>query len=135
MTGILYTLGYTHPDATTTLQTLMTSDPKMLLIDIRYSPRSRWFPQWSKKQLQASWGDRYQHMKALGNVNYHLADAPIQLLDPEMGIRWVVEQLQAGYSLILLCACREYDRCHRKVVEEQVMQVLEAITSGDDSMQ
>jgi hypothetical protein len=57
MTGILHTLGYAHPDATTTtLQMLMISDPKVLLIDIRYSPRSRWFPQWSKKQLQATWG-------------------------------------------------------------------------------
>ena len=135
MSGTLYTLGYLHPDGATTLMAVMASDPMTLLVDIRYSPRSRWLPRWSKKQLQATWGDRYRHVKALGNVNYRLADAPIQLLDPETGIRWAVEQLRAGYSLILLCACREYDRCHRKVVEEQVMQALEAITSGNDSME
>ncbi len=135
MSGTLYTLGYLHPDGATTLMAVMASDPMTLLVDIRYSPRSRWLPQWSKKQLQATWGDRYRHVKALGNVDYRLADTPIQLLDPLMEIRWAMEQLQAGHSLILLCACREYGRYHRKVVEEQVIQVLEAITSRDYSME
>jgi hypothetical protein len=134
VTENVYALGYAQPDSEATLQTLMARNLRMLLVDIRYSPRSRWSPQWSKKALQATWGDRYWHVQALGNVNYRLADAPIQLLDAETGICWAVEHLRSGYSLILLCACREYDRCHRKLVEEQVMQVLETVTSTDGSM-
>jgi hypothetical protein len=76
--------------------------------------------------------DRYQHVKALGNMNYHLADAPFQLLDPETGIRWAVERLLAGYSLMLLCACKEYERCQRKMVEEQLMQAFESHPSTND---
>jgi uncharacterized protein (DUF488 family) len=124
MTGKLYTLGYAHPDAAATMQAWMASDPKMLLVDIRYSPRSRWFPHWSQKALEAAWGDRYRQVKALGNVNYRLADAQIQLADPKAGIPWAVQALQAGYSLILLCACEDYERCHRKTVKELIENAL-----------
>ncbi len=125
MIGHLYTLGYAAPDSEQQLMTLM-ADPSMLLIDIRYSPRSRWQPQWNTKTLQAAWGDRYRHMKALGNVNYRFPDAPIQLLDAGAGIQWAIETLQAGYSLILLCACRDYQRCHRKTVKELIEAALGA---------
>ena len=90
MIGHLYTLGYAAPDAEQQLMTLM-ADPSTLLVDIRYSPRSRWQPQWNTKTLQAAWGDRYRHMKALGNVNYRFPDAPIQLLDAGAGIQWARE--------------------------------------------
>jgi uncharacterized protein (DUF488 family) len=126
MIGNLYTLGYAHPDATATLQAWMASGPKVLLVDIRYSPRSRWFPQWSQKALQATWGDRYRHVKALGNVNYRLVGAPIQLADADAGIAWAVQALQAGYSLILLCACKDYERCHRKTVKKLIEDALAA---------
>jgi uncharacterized protein (DUF488 family) len=119
MTRQLHTLGYAAPDAEQQLATLM-ADPSILLVDIRYNPRSRWRPQWNKKALQAAWGDRYRHVQALGNVNYRLPDAPIQLLDADAGIQWAGETLQAGYSLILLCACRDYERCHRKTVKELI---------------
>ena len=76
MIGRLYTLGSAHPNAVATMQALMASDSQMLLVDIRYTPRSRWFPQWSQKTLQTAWGDRYRHVKALGNVNYRHSAAP-----------------------------------------------------------
>ena len=57
-------------------------------------------------------------------VNYRLADAPIQLADPKAGIPWAVQALQAGYSLILLCACEDYERCHRKTVKELIENAL-----------
>jgi hypothetical protein len=51
MTGNVFTLGYAHPDSSATVQTRMASDPKMLLVDIRYTPCSHWSHQWSKKAL------------------------------------------------------------------------------------
>jgi len=35
-----------------------------------------------------------------------------------------VQALQAGYSLILLCACEDYERCHRKTVKELIENAL-----------
>lgn len=128
MTGTIHTLGYAHPDAQARLHALMDSDLTMVPVDIRYSPRSHWYPQWSGQALQKTWGDRYRHIKALGNVNYRSA-APIQLMDADAGVRWAVATLKAGYSLILLCACRDEERCHRKVVKELVMLALDASPS------
>ena len=65
MSGTLYTLGYLHPDCATTLMAVMASDPMTLLVDIRYSPRSRWLPRWSKKQLQATFRMALQDPKSL----------------------------------------------------------------------
>jgi hypothetical protein len=65
-------------------------------------------------------------VKALGNVNYRLPGAPIQLLDADDDIQWAVENLQAGYSLILLCACWDDERCHRRMVKELIEDVLRA---------
>lgn len=126
MSGTLYTLGYLYPEATTTLMAVMASDLMTLLVDIRYRPRSRWSPQWSKRRLQTTWADRYRHVKTLGNVNHRLADVPIQLFDADAGIRWVVETLQAEHALTLLCACRDYEHCHRRIVKELIEEALRA---------
>jgi uncharacterized protein (DUF488 family) len=130
MTGTVQTLGYMHPDAATTLAAWMASDPMTVLVDIRYSPRSRWRPQWTKKALEAAYGGRYIHVKAFGNVNYRDPVAPIRLLDPDAGVRWALKTLHAGYSLILLCACKEDDRCHRKTVATLIEQALEPPPQG-----
>lgn len=122
--GMLATVGYAHPDAAAIITAWMESNPSALLVDIRYSPHSRWSPHWSRKALEAAWGGRYRHIRTLGNVNYNRPGLSIQLADAEAGVRWAVEALQAGHSLLLLCACREYEHCHRKLVEEQVMQAI-----------
>ena len=80
------------------------------------------------KALQAAWGDRYRHVKALRNVNYRPPGAPIQLLDANAGIQWAVATLQAGYSPILLCAYRDEEHCHRRAMKELIEKALTAYT-------
>jgi hypothetical protein len=53
----------------------------------------------------------------IGKSELHPARIAKQLADAEAGIRQMVAMLQAGHSLMLHCTCREYERCHRKVVE------------------
>lgn len=84
--------------------------------------------------LEAAWGGRYRHMRALGNVNYRWADAPILQANLETGIRWAVERLRVGYSLILLCARKDDDRCHRNLVEEPIKQTFKRTGQMDDSI-
>ena len=115
--GALYTLGYHEPDAASRLSHLM-SDPKTLLIDIRYRARAPWSRTWTKKALKATYGERYLHLRYLGNVNYQDPQLPIHLLNPGKGIPQCVDLLEAGFSLVLLCACQDYERCHRKTVYE-----------------
>ena len=118
--GQLYTVGYAALGASEQLEELM-DDPLMLLVDIRYAAVSRWYPKWSKKQLQERWGDRYTHEQRLGNVNYKRRDLPIQLYNPEQSVAGIVHLLEQGKSVVLLCACSDYETCHRKVVVDRVI--------------
>jgi len=128
--GKVYTIGYADDGSAQLLEQLM-SDPMMLLIDIRLVPRSRWFVQWNKKQLVNRWGKRYRHERRLGNVNYKNRRKPIELLDAAGGIEPLVALLQAGYSIVLLCACVQYETCHRKLVAELLLSHLAQIAANE----
>ena len=123
--GTLYTLGYAIPGATVELEEMML-DTRVLLIDIRVRPQSRWWPVWNKKQLRARWVGRYTHEKRLGNINYRNRSLPVVLHGPhvEQAIMGAVDLLRQGYSLVLLCACKDYETCHRKVVAEMIQQAM-----------
>jgi uncharacterized protein (DUF488 family) len=122
----VYPLGYSVPGASEHLDALM-QDEKMVLVDTRLSPRSRWQPQWNKKALQEQYRGRYLWLGAtLGNKNYNNG-GPIKLADPDNptdGIARLVTGLQKGYSLVLLCACKDYGQCHRKVICELLHQAM-----------
>lgn len=112
--GRVSALGYAAPNAALLLEALM-SEPNTLLVDIRLSPLSRWSPAWRGSVLARRYGSRYQHLPAFGNVNYRTSGS-IQLADVDAGIEWAMKHLLQGEHLVLLCACKDYVRCHRKVV-------------------
>lgn len=120
--GMLYTLGYAAAGSVDVLEEVMTAS-EVLVVDIRLRPRSRWWPVWNKKQLREHWESRYTHEKQLGNVNYQEKTLPVQLAGPhvEDAIAGLAVLLVQGYSVVLLCACKEYDECHRKVVAEMIV--------------
>jgi uncharacterized protein (DUF488 family) len=119
--GTLETIGYSEPGAVARIETFLTR-PRSGLVDIRYSPRCRWDAQWNAAALLAKYGStKYIHLKCFGNVNYNCPGQPIQLAAPEERLNSLVNALLAGSSLLLLCACKDYERCHRKVVYDLVM--------------
>ncbi len=120
--GKLYTVGYAALEQIEPLQ-LFLSD-KTLLIDIRYLPSSRWKPEWSRKRLYERFAPNYQHIRELGNINYHSLDLPIQLVDAKQGISRIVSLLEQGRDICLLCACADWQKCHRRVVADLVQQEL-----------
>ncbi len=120
--GKLYTVGYAALEQIEPLQ-LFLSD-KVLLIDIRYIPSSRWRPEWSRKRLHEKFAPNYQHIRELGNINYHSSDLPIQLVDAKRGVAKIVQLLQQGYDICLLCTCADWKTCHRRIVADLVEQEL-----------
>jgi uncharacterized protein (DUF488 family) len=120
--GVVYALGYTVPGTGLLLESWMR-EPNTLLVDIRLSPSSRWFPDWRGSALAGRYGSRYQHLPAFGNVKYR-TPGTVQLVDAEAGIEWAMAHLRQGRSLVLLCACKDYDRCHRKVVYDLLQRQL-----------
>lgn len=119
MRGTIQTIGYTEPDAMQRIATFLAREHTGL-VDIRKKPASRWYPAFNKKALVEQFSLKYGHCPELGNLNYKLEDREkgIVLADPDEGIRRVMRLLENGVDVLLLCACKDYEHCHRKVVYE-----------------
>jgi hypothetical protein len=123
--GKLETIGYTEKDAVQRIEAFL-AQPRTGLIDIRYSPRCRWDKQWNREALQAKYSSKqYIHLRCFGNVNYHRPGQPISLANPHEWLHNVVVALLHGSSLMLLCACKDYEQCHRKTVYDLIMREVE----------
>ena len=121
--GRFETIGYTEPHALARIDAFVAQSQSHL-VDIRFKPWSRWNPFWNRENLKACYPYRYVHMRGLGNLNHGRRDLPIELVHPGPHIATLAEMLTRGTSYLLLCACKDYERCHRKVVYEMVMAAL-----------
>jgi len=110
---IIYTVGYSGrtPAELATLVDQLGA----VLVDIRYSPRSR-DPRWAKSNVQKLVG-AYLHLRSLGNVNYRVPGAPAQLADLAAGAE-VLRPILEQQPVILMCACRDVHSCHRREAAE-----------------
>ncbi|GEM_PF-1121564 len=110
----LYTLGYSglKPEDLGAL----AEGHDLVILDIRCSPRSR-NPVWTKKRLAERLGERYVHLRALGNTDYK--GDTIRIADLEAGIREAAAYLERQ-SVVLLCACKDVRSCHRLPVAERL---------------
>jgi len=118
--GTLYTIGYANSDEAARLVSLMCNK-QTLLIDIRYSPRSRWLPQWNRAALTTTYGHRYIWDQRLGNVNYQQRERGIQLCEEHIhAVYAAASRICQGTNLILLCACKDARTCHRSLVAKLI---------------
>jgi len=122
----LIPFGYAAPGSSECLDTLMQGE-QIMLVDIRYSVKSLKRPEWSGEALRARYGKRYLWLQSLGNVNYYTHD-PITIARPDIGIPRLLSGLEKGYTLILLCACKRYEICHRKMIVEMVQERVPSVT-------
>lgn len=131
--GWLLPVGYADPATDALVVDMLASNPLAVLLDVRLRARSRWYSQWNKTALQVQWGERYVHEPRLGNVNYQYPDRPILLAEPEPAASWVITWLQQGYSFLVVCACRNYETCHRKAVVEYLLQACREVSNNEHS--
>jgi hypothetical protein len=134
-TGTLETIGYTEPDAAQRIAAFL-AQPRTGLVDIRYSPYCRWDKQWNTQALLAKYGStKYIHLKCFGNINYNRPGQPISLAHPGERLNSMVNALLHGSSLMLLCACKDYERCHRKTVYDLVIHALQERVTMEQALQ
>jgi uncharacterized protein (DUF488 family) len=125
--GTLYTLGYAHPDAAKRLERLMEQS-QSILVDIRYTPRSRWFPAWNRNALAAKYGARYVWEQRLGNVNHKHRATGIKLAEGHReAVMEAAQHLMQGCSLVLLCACKRARGCHRSRVARRIRRAVRTL--------
>jgi len=92
----------------------------ILICDIRYSPKS-FHPFWTKKNLKKYFGKNYIHVKDLGNINYK-KDKPIEIANADKGCKDLMSKLDG--DCLLLCACEDVEKCHRKLVAVTLQSML-----------
>lgn len=106
----LFTAGYTGLTPDLILKAANRHDA--FVADIRLSPHSR-HPQWEGAALAAVLGDRYIHIRELGNRNFKGDYGEgVMLLDADRGSIRVLALLKHR-PVILLCACKDWQHCHR----------------------
>lgn len=84
---------------------------------ISFSPRNR-IPAWKAGRLQKLLGERWLHILELGNRNYK--DGLVEFVDLEAGVARVGELL-VRQPVILLCACADLLRCHRRLAAKVIV--------------
>ena len=110
---MIHTFGYHGWPAKKLIDHICTRD--RILVDIRLSPKSRIWT-WTNYSLMHELPGRYRWLADLGNRNYK--GGPIEIAAMDRGIAAVEELVTTGHDLVLLCFCRSYDTCHRRVVAE-----------------
>ncbi|MBK9944373.1 MAG: DUF488 domain-containing protein [Kouleothrix sp.] len=106
----IYTLGYSGWKPIALKAQVDTLGAR--LVDIRYNPQSR-RPEWRKDAFRALLGDHYTHWPSLGNRNYKTG-GPIELAAPDVALG-LASSVLPEFPIILMCACREVESCHRLV--------------------
>ncbi len=118
----LYTFGYTGSTPETlknvaeALGAILVLSAAEVVVDIRFSARSR-AVRWTGKRLVETLGERYAHIRELGNANYKDRDGEIVIADLDAGMHKLLEILLQKPA-ILLCACQGWQSCHRRVPAE-----------------
>ena len=87
------------------------------LIDIRLSTRSA-IPIWRGRSFASKLGARYRHIPDLGNINYKKA-GPVKIKDLGKGLETLFQLLELS-NLVLMCACKNRQACHRQVVAREI---------------
>jgi uncharacterized protein (DUF488 family) len=108
----LYTLGYLAWTPVAFVQRVVVLGA--VVADIRFSPTSR-HPAWRQAALKHTLEAWYHHVPTLGNRNYK--GGPVELVDLAAGLTTLGALLEASPA-ILLCACRDVQACHRRIVAE-----------------
>jgi uncharacterized protein (DUF488 family) len=111
---MIYTLGYNAWSRDEIAAKI--DDLGAWLVDIRFSPRSA-RQGFDQRDLRADF-PTYVWVQELGNQAFKTGGA-IRLLDPRRGVERVAELL-ASRPVVLLCACRQVESCHRRVAADLV---------------
>jgi len=122
----LYGVGYARSKTADDFRRLIGDAHIDLLVDIRFSPRSRFNPNWSKNNtegtVRAAGIASYRHEQGLGNPNFR--DPGHMTLADWSKVGDIIEALKSGVNVAIMCACAKYSTCHRQLVVQKVKEAL-----------
>jgi Protein of unknown function, DUF488 len=125
MLGALSTIGYVTKGAASQLEDVLIANKKAVIVDTRLKPWCHWSTSWQRPTLETRYQKQYFWKgDVLGNSNHAFPTRPIQIVDERRGLPWIIQTLEEGTTIILLCGCASYETCHRKVIYDKVKALL-----------
>lgn len=128
MNNQIYTIGYSGFPIATFIDTLKNHGIR-LVIDVRSSPYSSFYPDYNMDSLKAilikngiyyrNYADEFgarQNNKALYTEGYLNFDLHCQTEAFTTGVQKLIDSLAKGYTFALMCAEKEPIRCHRTIM-------------------
>jgi hypothetical protein len=122
MTPTIYTIGYRQPNVEEQLAALTVQGYH--LADIRRRAGSRYKPDYNRWRLAYRFADYYHRLRELGNENYQRPGEPFVLVDQDAGldkVERIINERSQGQGIILLCACANWQDCHRAYVADLLL--------------
>jgi uncharacterized protein (DUF488 family) len=116
--AIIKTIGYGGKKPDDFFRELESLEPD-LVVDVREDPYRAYLGVYTKPSLEKRLGDRYTWVRELGNRSREL---PPILVDEEAGLRNLRRLAEENEVIVLLCAERDEDRCHRGYIKRRLLE-------------
>lgn len=113
---MIYTVGYQNITRKNLISKL--AELNCILVDIRFSPYG-FSPFWNKNELENVLGEKYVHIKELGNVNYKNGKQ-IEIDDLDEGMKRLEVLLEIHKNICLMCSCKNFPECHRSFLSREI---------------
>ena len=91
-----------------------------VVVDVRENPYNAFLGVYTLPQLEKRLGERYTWIKELGNKNRQL---PPTLVDEEAGLRKLQAIVEKHERIVLLCAEKLEENCHRGYVKKRFIEL------------
>ncbi len=88
-----------------------------VVVDVRENPFRAFMNVYTKRELEKCLGDRYIWIRELGNKSREL---PPMLVDEEEGLRKLRALMEKHRRIVLLCAEKDENRCHRGYIKDKI---------------
>lgn len=93
-----------------------------LVVDVREDPNHAYLATYTKSHLEKKLGSKYVWVPELGNRTRDINN--IQLVDEEKGLRKLLGFTRRHNHIVLLCAEKNDEDCHRSYVRNRLYQLL-----------
>jgi uncharacterized protein (DUF488 family) len=89
-----------------------------VVVDVRQDPLHAFLGVYTKRGLEAKLGERYVWIRELGNSTREL---PPTLVDEAEGMRKLRTLMEGRSRVILLCAEKNEEQCHRSYIKAKIL--------------
>ena len=118
---MIRTIGYGGKKPTDFFNELREMNPG-LVVDVRDYPHKAFLGSYTKTGLEKRLGEKYRWLPVCGNVTREL---PPTLRDEESCLKEIRKLMDIHGLIVLLCAEKDEQLCHRSYIRKKVKEVLE----------